>query len=624
MKILALHGKQQNAEVFRGRCSKLTARALREKIATQFYFHDAPHTLPLKDGDQVPMRTWYLRQRDGRVDVNSLEQTLSELEEVWRTHGPFDGILGFSMGGAMASILASLPGRFPNLAFVLIAGAPDIELKSAIDPKVQSLHLVGLDDRTVLPKSSHALANKYRDARVAEHELGHCLPMKANHMLLYMQFLQDMQCMCGGKTLSTPPAPVPSGDASSLVNCTPPPPQPTVKAKEVTPLYCCASDEIAALQSEEVEVLSAIYPDEFQLVPPGTPYSTKANYTSDATVPAKKGDLCASFHIMLLLDPDSFEPEANEKFPRQWMGQIGLHFTLPGSYPLSQAPLVTVTTGKLTLSDGFSDSKIASLEEAVRQASTGGESTESGGCVGEACGMLCMQAATDWFSSGQWLTCGAAKTPSSAHCATQEQDEQEEDNNSGKTGLEEQTYHEEVDEVVEAENIHLATMEAYEKAHLARLEAARPINTQEKRDLKAERMAREAALLPASARGVWTYTVGLVGKPSAGKSTFYNAVTRAALERGGRLMAEVAPHPFTTIEPNIGPGWYASFEKESEYSIEAEGAKTNGESELSHYRRYPLHGRVPASSTSAAPTAKVAFESYTGRRMLPVVVKDVA
>lgn len=61
-----------------------------------------------------------------------------------------------------------------------------------------------------------------------------------------------------------------------------------------------------------------------------------------------------------------------------------------------------------------------------------------------------------------------------------------------------------------------------------------------------------AALLPPSARGVWNYTVGLVGKPSAGKSTFYNAVTRASLERGGRLMAEVAPHPFTTIEPNIG------------------------------------------------------------------------
>lgn len=31
----------------------------------------------------------------------------------------------------------------------------------------------------------------------------------------------------------------------------------------------------------------------------------------------------------------------------------------------------------------------------------------------------------------------------------------------------------------------------------------------------------------ASSRGLWHYTVGLVGKPSAGKSTFYNAATRA-------------------------------------------------------------------------------------------------
>ena len=136
------------------------------------------------------------------------------------------------------------------------------------------------------------------------------------------------------------------------------------------------------------------------------PHSAKLTQSSDATVPAKKGDLCVSFHIKLLLESESFEPEANEKFPRQWMGQIGLHFTLPGSYPLTHAPLVSVTTGKLTLSDGFSDSKIASLEEAVRQASAGGESAEGGGCIGEACGMLCMQAANDWFSSGQWLPCG--------------------------------------------------------------------------------------------------------------------------------------------------------------------------------------------------------------------------
>ena len=44
--------------------------------------------------------------------------------------------------------------------------------------------------------------------------------------------------------------------------------------------------------------------------------------------------------------------------------------------------------------------------------------------------------------------------------------------------------------------------------------------------------------------------MGLVGKPSAGKSSFFNAATEAA--EGAARAARVAPHPFTTIEPNLG------------------------------------------------------------------------
>ena len=98
----------------------------------------------------------------------------------------------------------------------------------------------------------------------------------------------------------------------------------------------------------------------------------------------------------------------------------------------------------------------------------------------------------------------------------------------------------------------------------------------------------------ASARGVWNYTVGLVGKPSAGKSTFYNVATRAALSRDGRLMAAVASHPFTTIEPNVGPGWWTTSieEKYNPTTVVKKGAR---------------YGRDPR-----------------GGRYLPLVVKDVA
>lgn len=86
------------------------------------------------------------------------------------------------------------------------------------------------------------------------------------------------------------------------------------------------------------------------------------------------------------------------------------------------------------------------------------------------------------------------------------------------------------------------------------------------------------------------------------QSTFYNAVTRAILDsRGGRKVAEVAAHPFTTIEPNIGPGWYLSGQQDQD-----EGEGEGGRAQEPARVRSSAYGRVG------------------GRRLLPVVVKDVA
>jgi ribosome-binding ATPase len=84
-------------------------------------------------------------------------------------------------------------------------------------------------------------------------------------------------------------------------------------------------------------------------------------------------------------------------------------------------------------------------------------------------------------------------------------------------------------------------------------------------------------------------------------------VTRALLDsRGHRHIAEVAPHPFTTIEPNIGPGWYASFQDESRDVVN------------------PLHGWCELKLSGNGPSSSPISESSLARRMLPILVKDVA
>lgn len=188
-------------------------------------------------------------------------------------------------------------------------------------------------------------------------------------------------------------------------------------------------------------------------------------------------------------------------------------------------------------------------------------------------GFACIQAMTDWVSNSNQISHNVLNVNVSAAVEGGEAEEEESLIQSYETVVSED------DDAQTSEWIRVATAESYAVAMSMRDAALE------------DDYAQFHEPPPPSARGVWRYTVGLVGKPSAGKSTFYNAVTRAALAREGRLMAAVAPHPFTTIEPNVGPGWYASSR------IDIDGDE----------RRTSLHGR-----------------DRLGRRLLPVIVKDVA
>lgn len=92
---------------------------------------------------------------------------------------------------------------------------------------------------------------------------------------------------------------------------------------------------------------------------------------------------------------------------------------------------------------------------------------------------------------------------------------------------------------------------------------------------------------PRSKKGSWELSIGVVGKPSAGKSTFFNACTRST----GALAAKTAAYPFTTIDPNVKEALYA-------VPLDVEPVKL---------RRHGSFGR-----------------DAQNRRLMPVLLKDVA
>lgn len=86
----------------------------------------------------------------------------------------------------MATIVASLPARFPGLRFVMVGGARELPeevlsgLTSGADRTdkiaLPSFHLIGAADKVVPPESSRLLALRFSSPNVIEHEQGHCIP----------------------------------------------------------------------------------------------------------------------------------------------------------------------------------------------------------------------------------------------------------------------------------------------------------------------------------------------------------------------------------------------------------------------------------------------------------------
>ena len=131
LQILCLHGYRQSAQVFKDKTGSL--RKLLKKHAELVYIN-APHLIPISsnsaptaqsveagttettpDGKVEEQRGWYFSTE--QLTFNShdatdfswgLEESIEVVRKAFEELGPFDGILGFSQGAALGSILCHL------------------------------------------------------------------------------------------------------------------------------------------------------------------------------------------------------------------------------------------------------------------------------------------------------------------------------------------------------------------------------------------------------------------------------------------------------------------------------------------------------------------------------------
>jgi pimeloyl-ACP methyl ester carboxylesterase len=186
LKILALHGYHGSGQIMRYQTAALSEATAGE---VEFIYADAPS---LAAGDfgwwQDGFSGWE-RSRDWAIELAAKQ--------------PFDGVLGFSQGAALAGLLAAVKASQPAgpLQFgfaIMIGGFTSHEPEHAHLftglLKTPSLHVAGSADPIVPIQDSLLLAERFANPVIMTHPAGHLIPTDAgitrriaNYVLRYRQ-----------------------------------------------------------------------------------------------------------------------------------------------------------------------------------------------------------------------------------------------------------------------------------------------------------------------------------------------------------------------------------------------------------------------------------------------------
>ena len=251
LRILCLHGHGQRGATLRAKMGSLRKMVKR----CDFVFEDAPHAAPERagrggggggqPGGKPAGLSWWERDSGGvLLSEASMQASSASLLSVLRRRGnddgaggddgagfndepPFDGILGFSQGAAMAALLCDAQARSGERLFrfcCLFSGFAPLAASAAaaaaagrgegaagaegadaaasgpnevgalmeLTCDVPSFHSWGLSDEIIVPARSRALADAWGaaglEAAVAEHGGGHLVSSDRAVRLAFREF----------------------------------------------------------------------------------------------------------------------------------------------------------------------------------------------------------------------------------------------------------------------------------------------------------------------------------------------------------------------------------------------------------------------------------------------------
>ncbi|KAG5496380.1 hypothetical protein JKF63_02682 [Porcisia hertigi] len=514
VRVLCLHGAQQTRDIFQNQLSRLQTDLVH---IAELVFLEAPHVLPLITAqDDVLTRSWC--STDGREDYSAGDAVVATAMQPAGagTDLAFTVMLGFSQGALMIYRYLLLHAEdtavTEQLRGVIVAGAPDPRrvfqhsthntlnrctgsaagsgTGVSIFGALPFLHIIGKKDSIVAPEESAAFAQVCSSAsRVLFHEHAHSIPA-----------LQEVRAavrdVCQAAAMS-------SVKVAKMLEA---------REEELEMVRSMYEEECVVTRGSETLVRIPLFADVESLLA-GSSLSATASIGASAVHTLERIKLCFcvpwSYPSTLPIVEVSDGPSWHSVKYQRWAANMVMRTS---AYLADELGVGTAMLLPAYLyAAGLAQEEMNVLVEVFTEGARGGggaQSAHNGGADGE----------------------GAASELGGSWAAEDE-------------SLRE-TY------ILEAETRAAELLSA--EARGSRVDPQSSTDGGEEDDLKTVPEAIESEASAAAGGGgggSCTLTIGLIGKPSAGKSTFFNAV-RNPDDDGD--VARVAAFPFTTIEPNIG------------------------------------------------------------------------